>query len=216
MKLFYYPGACSLVPHIALEEIGAPYEALKVDFAKGEQLTPEYRLINPAARVPALVTGRGVVTEIPAILGYLARTFPQTGLMAVDDPFEFAEMQSFHMYIATTLHVLFRQISRPETYVDGELCRAALKAKVPEMSDHYFRVIEERMADGRPWVHGDRWSASDIYLYVFSSYLNMGDRGDPAKVPFIWAHRQRVRARPAVARALASESAGMVAMQIFD
>ena len=216
MKLYYYPGACSLVPHIALEEIGEPYEALKVDFAKGEQLAPGYLAINPAARVPALVTERGVLTEIPAILGFLARTYPDAGLMAVDDPFPFARQQAFHMYIATTLHVLFRQISRPDAFVDGDACRAALKAKVPAMSDHYFEVIEARMADGRPWVEGEAWSASDIYLYVFSSYLNLGDRGDATKVPAIMAHRQRVRARPAVARALARESAGMVPMGIFD
>lgn len=217
MRLFYYPGACSLVPHIALEEIGARYEAVKVDFARGEQRTAEYLRLNPAGRVPVLLTDRGAVSEIPAILGYLARTFPAAKLMDTSDPFEFAEMQSFHMYIATTLHVLFRQISRPDAYVDGEHCRSALRAKVPEMADQYFQPIEQRMADGRPWVHGDNWSASDIYLYVFASYLNMGDRGDAGQVPAIMAHRRRVRARPAVARALDQErDGGLVAMTIFD
>ncbi|MFA5493246.1 MAG: glutathione S-transferase [Porticoccaceae bacterium] len=217
MRLFYYPGACSLVPHIALEEIGAPYEAVKVDFARGEQRTEQYLRLNPGGRVPVLVTDRGAISEIPSILGYLARTFPDSKLMDTGDPFEFAQMQSFHMYIATTLHVLFRQISRPDAYVDGDDCRGALKAKVPEMADHYFEPIEQRMADGRPWVHGDSWSASDIYLYVFSSYLNMADRGDPARVPAVMAHRRRVRARPAVARALDQESGGgLVAMTIFD
>jgi glutathione S-transferase len=216
LQLFYYPGACSLVPHIALAEIGAPHEVIKVDFARGEQLSPQYLAINPAGRVPALATERGVLTEIPAILGFLAHTYPASGLMAVDDPFAFAEQQGFHMYIATTLHVLFRQISRPDAFVDGDACRAALKAKVPAMSDHYFQVIEARLSDGRPWVHGEAWSASDIYLYVFASYLNLGDRGDPARVPAVMAHRQRVRARPAVGRALARESAGMVPMGIFD
>lgn len=84
------------------------------------------------------------------------------------------------------------------------------------MSDHYFEIIEQQMADGRPWVHGESYSASDIYLYVFSSYLNIGDRGDPAKIPAIWSHRQRVRARPAVERALAQESSGLVPLYLFD
>ncbi|MAT49734.1 MAG: glutathione S-transferase [Porticoccaceae bacterium] len=216
MKLFYYPGACSLVPHIALEEIGAPFDTRKVDFALGEQLSAEYLSVNPAGRVPALRTDRGVITEIPAILGFLARTFPESGLMSVTDHFEFARMQGFHMYIATTLHVLFRHISRPEFIIDGDEERRALVAKVPEMADHYFAPIEQRMADGRRWVHGDRYSASDIYLYVFASYLNLGDRGDPGKVPNIWAHRQRVRSRPAVDRALAREGGGMLSMAIFD
>src|SRR3546814_5730003 len=87
-------------------------------------------------------------------------------------------MQAFHMYIATTIHVLFRQISRPEVYADGPEAAAALKAKVPEMSNHYFSLIEDKMSDGRLFVHGDSYSLSDPYLFVFASYLRMGDRGD--------------------------------------
>jgi glutathione S-transferase len=206
MKLFYTPGACSMVPHIVLEEIGLPYESAVIDFAADDQLKPEYLAINPAGRVPVLTTDRGVVTEIPAILGYLARAYPQAGLAPADDPFAFADMQAFHMFIATTIHVLFRQISRPEVYADGPETKAALAAKVPEMSDRYFGLIEARFADGRPWVHGDRYTMSDPYLFVFASYLKRGDRGDPKKIPRIWAHRDRVyRQRPAVARVLAQE-----------
>lgn len=205
MKLFLYPGACSLIPHIALEEIGKPYETVTVDFATGEQLSPEYLAINPKGRVPALAVDRGVITEIPAILGYLALTYPEAGLAPVGDAFEFAQVQSFHLYMATTIHVLFRQISRPEVYADGEEVHAALKAKVPEMSDHYFQYIEALLSDGRHWVHGDHYTSSDIYLYVFSSYLNMGDRGDPEKIPHVWAHRSRVARRPAVVKAVKDE-----------
>jgi len=206
MKLFYTPGACSMVPHIVLEELGIPYEGRLINFATGDQLKPDYLAINPAGRVPALATDRGVITEIPAILGYLARTFPDAGLAPVDDAFAFAEMQAFHMFIATNIHVTFRQISRPEFYADGPQAKVALAAKVPEMIDDYFAVIEQRFADGRPWVHGDRYTMSDPYLFVFSSYLNMGERGDPKKIPHIWAHRDRVyQTRPAVAKTLADE-----------
>src|SRR3546814_13589256 len=78
-------------------------------------------------------------------------------------------MQAFHMYIATTIHVLFRQISRPEVYADGPEAAAALKAKVPEMSNHYFSLIEDKLSDGRLFVHGDSYSLSDPYLFVFAS-----------------------------------------------
>jgi glutathione S-transferase len=216
VKLFYYPGACSLIPHIALEEVGAGYEAITVDFARDEQLSAQYLAINPAGQVPALQTEQGVITQIPAILAYLALTYPASNLGPVADPFEFANMQSFQMYIATTIHVLFRQISRPEAFAEGDVAQAALKARVPAMSDHYFEIIEQQMADGRPWVHGESYSASDIYLFVFSSYLNIGDRGDPGKIPAIWSHRQRVRARPAVERALKQESSGLVPLSLFD
>lgn len=205
LKLFYMTGACSVVPHIALEEIGAPYEAVLVNLGKGEQLKPEYLAVNPKGRVPALATERGVITEIPAILGYLAHTFPDAGLAPVNDAFAFAQMQAFHMFIATAIHVTFRQLSRPGYFADGEAAAIALKAKVPEATNQHFGVIEKQMADGREWVHGDSYSMSDPYLFAFASYLERGDRGNPELFPHIRAHRLRVLARPAVQRTLRQE-----------
>ena len=63
LKLFYSPGACSLVTHIALEETGAEFEPVRITLSQGEQLTPEYLAVNPHARVPALATDHGVVTS---------------------------------------------------------------------------------------------------------------------------------------------------------
>src|SRR3954470_12884396 len=85
LKLFYAPGACSLAPHIVLEETGAAYEPVRVALAKGEQRTPEYLRINPKGRVPALTEGDSARTENPAILRYLARRFPEARLWP-DDP----------------------------------------------------------------------------------------------------------------------------------
>src|SRR3954463_4579613 len=79
LKLFYAPGACSLAPHIVLEETGAAYEPVRVALAKGEQRTPEYLRINPKGRVPALTEGDWALTENPAILRYLARRLPRRG-----------------------------------------------------------------------------------------------------------------------------------------
>jgi glutathione S-transferase len=114
-------------------------------------------------------------------------------------------MQAFHMFIATTIHVTFRQISRPEHYADGEAAARALRAKVPEKSNEYFAIIEDQLGDGREWVHGSRYTASDPYLFVFASYLRRGDCGDPARFPAIMSHWARVRARPAVERVLQHE-----------
>jgi len=205
LKLFYTPGACSMVPHIALEEAGAKYEKVLVDFRSGDQLKPDFLKINPKGRVPVLATNRGVLTEIPAILGYIAFTYPSAQLADIEDHFAFAEMQAFHMFIATTIHVTFRQISRPDFYADGQRAAEALRAKVPERSNEHFAIIEAQLADGRPWVHGDRYTASDPYLFVFASYLRRGDRGDPSRFPAIMAHWRRVRARAAVERVLHDE-----------
>src|SRR5271170_1957827 len=114
LELYYMPGACSMIPHIALEEAGANYTRTVVDFSLGDQRKAQFLKINPNGRVPALATERGVLTENPAILGYIARRFPQAGLADVADPFAFADMQAFQMFIATTIHITFRQISRPD------------------------------------------------------------------------------------------------------
>lgn len=197
-----------MVPHIALEEAGAQYERVLIDFAQGDQLKSEYLKIDPKARVSALATDRRVLTEIPAILGHIAFTFPSARLAKIEDPFVFAEMQAFHMYIATTIHVTFRQISCPDYFADGEAAAQALRAKVPERSNEHFALIERQLADGRPWVHGDQYTASDPYLFVFASYLRRGDRGSPGRFASIMAHRARVRARPAVERVLKAEGLG--------
>ena len=84
-KLFYTPNTCALASHIALEQAGAAYEAVKVDFAANEQRKPEYLKLNPRGRVPALVTERGILTETPAILVFIAQSFPKAGLAPLDE-----------------------------------------------------------------------------------------------------------------------------------
>src|SRR5258705_4117765 len=103
-KLYYAPGTCALASHIALEEAGASYTAERLDFKNGQQTTPQYLAINPKGRVPALVTDRGTLTETPAILAYIAQSFPQAKLMP-DDPFVFAQAQSFNSCLCPTRHV---------------------------------------------------------------------------------------------------------------
>ncbi len=76
MQLYFAPHTCALASHIALEQAGADYEAVRVDFKTNAQRSPEYMKINPKARVPALVTDRGVLTETPAILAFVAQRYP--------------------------------------------------------------------------------------------------------------------------------------------
>src|SRR5215207_4992075 len=105
LKLFYAVGSCALASHVALEEAGAEYEAVRLDFAAADQRKPEYLKINPKGRVPSLVTDKGILTETPAILAYIAQAFPAANLAMLDDPFEFARLQAFNTYIASTVHV---------------------------------------------------------------------------------------------------------------
>ena len=104
IRLFYSLGSCSLASHIALEEAGADYEAIRMDVRKWDQRKPEYLAINPKGRVPALATDRGVLTENTAILAWVAQAHPQAGLMP-SDPWDFAQAQAFNGYLASTVHV---------------------------------------------------------------------------------------------------------------
>src|SRR6202034_3828193 len=90
ITLYYAANTCALASHIALEEAGADYTTVRLDFSRSQQRSPEYLAINPKGRVPALVTDRGILTETPALLAFIAQTYPRAGLMPLDDPFAFA------------------------------------------------------------------------------------------------------------------------------
>jgi glutathione S-transferase len=90
--LYYAPHTCSLASHIAFEDAGAIYDLKRIDFRKTAQRSPNYLAINPKARVPAMTTPRGVLTETPAMLAFIAQSFPEAQLAPMNDPFAFAEM----------------------------------------------------------------------------------------------------------------------------
>lgn len=205
LRLFYAPGTCALASHIALEEAGAEYELVRLDFREAEQRQPGYLKVNPKGRVPALAADRGVLTENPAILAFIAQTHPQARLAPLDDPFAFAQLQAFNMFLAATVHPAFAHRFRPERYADGEAAHAAMRAKVPEALSQHFSLIEEKLADGRAWVHGDGYTVSDGYLVVFTRWLEKGFPEVAARFPRTVEHRVRVAQRPAVQRALARE-----------
>jgi len=132
LKIFVAKGACSLASHIALEESGVAYEARRLDLARGDQQSPDYLALNPKARVPTLMTDRGALTETPAILAFIAQTVPQARLAPLDDPFTFAELQSFLSYLCSTVHVAHSHGRRGYRWADDPAALEAMKAKVPE------------------------------------------------------------------------------------
>lgn len=207
IRLYYMPGACSLAPHVALEEAGADFETVRVDFAGGEQRSAAYLAINPKGRVPALATEGGVLTECPAILAYVAQRWPGAGLAPVADPWAFAEVQAFNVFLASSVHVAYAHVSRPGRYADGDAAAAAMAAKAPEALAGFFGLIENRLRDGRPWVHGETYSICDPYLMVMTGWVLGRKLVDPAAMPHVATHHARTLARPAVQRVLAREAA---------
>jgi len=205
IKLFYAAHTCSLASHIALEDAGTDYAAVRIDFATDEQRKPEYLAINPKGRVPALVTDRGILTETPAMLAFIAQSFPQARLAPLDDPFLFAEVQAFNAYLCATLHVAHSHRMRGNRWADDPSAIAAMQRKVPQSVGACFDLIERTMLRG-PWVMGDSYTICDPYLFTLAQWLEQ-DGVDPSRIPKVMAHRQRMSQRPEVRKAIAEELA---------
>jgi glutathione S-transferase len=203
MKLYYAAGTCALASHIALEEAGAEYSTVKINFATSEQRSAEYLAINPKGRVPSLVTDRGILTETPAMLAFIAQSFPKAKLAPIDDPFAFAEVQAFNSYLCSTVHVAHAHKTRGHRWVDDPAAMEAMKRKVPETVGACFELIESKMMRG-PWVMGDTYTICDPYLFTITGWLE-GDSVDIARFPKVKAHRDRMAGRPAVSKVVAAE-----------
>jgi glutathione S-transferase len=205
MKLYWARNTCALATHIVLEEAGADYEAVRIDFAAEEQKSAAYLAINPKARVPSLVTERGVLTETPAMLAFVAQTYPGAKLAPLDDPFAFAEVQAFNSYLCSTVHVAHAHRMRGYRWADDEAAFEAMRRFVPRSVGACFELIETRMLKG-PWVMGETYTICDPYLFTIAQWLEL-DGVDPAAIPRVIDHRRRVGERAAPKRALAAESA---------
>lgn len=205
LTLYYAPGTCALASHIALECAGAAYEAVRLDFAKQEQRSPEYLRINPKGRVPALATDRGVLTETPAILMYVARTHPQAKLAPLEDPFLLGKVDEFNSYICATVHVAHAHKRRAARWADDEQAQAAMAAKAPRNMADCFELIEREMLKG-PWVLGEQFSVCDPYLFTLAGWLP-GHGIDVARYPKVAAHHARLQQDERVRKVLAQQGA---------
>lgn len=204
LRLYYAPNACSLASHIALAEAGADFEAIRLDLTSGDQRKPDYLAINPKGRVPSILTDDGILTENPAILNWIAETFPMAHLKP-DNFFTYCQMQSFNLYLSSTIHVTFAHLFRTERWAQSASAIAEIKDKVPSSLKGLWGLIEEQLRDGRPWLYGEQYTVADPYLYVFARWLEREGTGGSAAMPYTRAHRTRMQERPAVKNVLAAE-----------
>ena len=204
-KLYYAPGTCALASHIALEEAGADYSTVRLDFKSNQQQSQEYLKVNPKGRVPALVTDKGILTETPAILAYVAQTFPKAKLAPLDDAFAFAQAQSFNNYVCATVHVAHAHKGRGYRWATEESSFADMKRMVPRSMAGCFELIEKGMLKG-PWVMGDQYTICDSYLYTVAVWLE-GDSVDLKTLPRVADHMKRMSERPAVKKVMGEQQA---------
>jgi glutathione S-transferase len=202
LKLYYSPGACSLVPHIALEEAGAAFEPVRVMLAEGEHLRPDFLAINPHARVPALATEAGLVTENVAILNYIADLFGASGSVPRGDPDAAARCNELLGWFSSSVHISFAQIWRAGRFSRDEAVHDAIIAGGRENFAAQFDEIEALC--GADWLVPGAFSAADSYALIF---FRWGKRIDADMTHYPrWAELcARILARPAVQRAIGRE-----------
>lgn len=216
--LFYYsPGTCSLAPHIVLEEIGEPYELELISASgprEGEMTSkPEWKAINPKARVPALlgIPGRiggadNILTEVPAILVYLARTNLAAKLLP-SDPAAEARCIEWMSWLSSNVHSMaFAQMWRAQRFTTDEEGFAAVRNRGRENVAECFAYIEKLLADGRGWAIPEGYTVVDAYLLVFYYWGRCRVRLDMGTLCPAWTRlTELVVERPAVQRALKIE-----------
>jgi glutathione S-transferase len=199
LTLFYAPGACSMAPHIVLEEGGEKYEAKRMDLAKGEQKSADYMKIHPLGRVPALKLDDGSpLTENTAILPFLGKRF---GLWPTE-PVKEAQALSLIGFFASTVHPANAHVGRPERYTEDKSAFPGLQAMGKKMFHEYMKQIDGMYAR-REWL-SDKYSVLDPYAFVF--YVWGTRRELPmAELKSYTAFKDRMLKRPAVQRVVADE-----------
>ena len=184
LTLYFAPGSSSMAPHIALFETGAVFKGRPISFKKNENRSPDYLAVNPLGQVPTLVIDGRPLTEVAAILFYLAKTFPEAGLLPTDAEGQ-ARAVSWMSFVAATVHPARRQ-----------------------GLDHarkIYALADERLGP-RDWAVGDRYSIADIHLFrLFWRFFN--SLNPPAEeFPNLMRLHDRMLRRPAVQRTLEVEA----------
>lgn len=202
MKLFYAPGACSLGIHILLEEIGKPFELVKLDLASGAQYKSEYAAINPKSKVPALVRDDGsLLTEWPAIAWYLAKTHPELGLLPEDLDGEVRVLELVDYMVATVHMRGFTRIFRPANFTPTNADEPAVAQTGRDIAATGFNLLSHELG-AKAYLLGD-YGVADAALFFLELWA-VGRANIPLPAN-LTAHYERIRARPAVQRALAAE-----------
>ena len=205
MKLYYAPGACSLAPHIALEEAGAPFELSRVDLAANQQNSSEFLHLNPKARVPVLADGDWVLTEAPAILRYIAARHPAAGLWPWD-PREEARCAEWLNWLSSTIQAAFTHVRRAARYASDPHAVEDVAATGKKTARELWSAVDEKLGEG-PWAIGERYSVADPLLVGYWLWGRGPVLGFdmPRDFPRWTAHARRLAARPAVQRAFREE-----------
>jgi glutathione S-transferase len=198
MKLYYYPGACSLAPHIVAREAGIPLTLEKVDLANRTTETgASYLAINPKGYVPALgLQDNSVLTEASAIIQYLADSQTAADLAPAAGTIERYRLLEWLGFISTEIHKGFGPLWNPAT-------PDAVKTATKERLATRFAYLDEKLGL-QPFLMGPKFTIADAYLFTVVNWTNFHGI-DLSPFPNLQAFQARVAARPAVQQALEAE-----------
>ena len=198
MKLYFSPGACSLSPHIVLQEAGLDFTLERVDIPKRQTAAgTDFLAINAKGYVPALELKDGtVLTEGPAIVQFVADMAPDRQLAPANGTLERYQLIEWLNFIATELHKGFSPLFRPTSTED---VKDAARANITKR----FDWLAQRM-EGRDYLMGSQFSVADAYLFTVLSWTGFV-KFDLSPWPLLQAYQQRVGGRPAVQQAMRAE-----------
>ena len=204
IALYYSPGACSLAPHIVLNEIGQPFALRKFATAERANYSAAYLAINPKGRIPALQIDGFVLTETPAILAYLGRRFPHAGLYPADSPEAEARCLELLAWSSNTVHVAFAQLFRPERFVSNEQDYTAVKQSGRSNYEQCLADIEKRL-HAQEHAVGARFTVVDPFWLVFYRWGVRSGYDMRNRFPAYTAYAERLCNRSSTQRALTAE-----------
>ena len=202
LELYFAPGACSFVPHVALEAIkaatGQDFEPKMVKLHKGEQKSPEYLAINPNGQVPVLVVDGKPLNQIVAICEFLDRSFPTAGLLPAGS-WDRAQALSRLAWMNNTVHPTFTHIFRTADFIDGEAHQAELKKHAVRRFESLLKRLEQWAGSAAP--RGIVHEAYSFTLLRWGGFAGI----DPASLPGLKSYVEGVMQKPPVAAALERE-----------
>ena len=205
LKLYYAPGACSLAPHVVLEWIGHPYEAIRVQYG-----SPELLKLNPSGAVPVLDTGEGwTLTQAGAVLHHLARRFPDAKLGADGSQRQESEFDRWSSFFTGDLHPAFFPIFLPGRYTTSKD-----EAALDNVRNAAYEQVRKRLdllnthLDGREYMLGEHRTVLDAYALPMMLWADEKVPNGLSKHPNIKAHLDRISADQAVRKVLADEGIG--------
>jgi glutathione S-transferase len=205
LTLFYCPNACSMAPHLVLEEGGEKYKPYRVNCAGGEQRSEGYLKINPHARVPALGLDDGsYISENIAILPFLGK---RLGLWT-DDPVTEARMLSFIGWVASTVHPAQAHYRRPYRYASDPATHPDIQRTGLAAFRGYLKEVDG-MYSGKEYLFG-KLSVADFYAFVLHTWGIQRGFDMAAEMPHFGAFYRRMMPRPAVQRVFADEKIELV------